>query len=46
MEGEDQIGERTFRVNFGEQGAEKLAERLVDTLKDYMGDFVDDTLVV
>ncbi|KAL2932531.1 Embryonic polyadenylate-binding protein 2 [Bienertia sinuspersici] len=46
MEGEDQIGERTFRVNLGEEGAAKLAARLTDTLKDYMGeDFVDDTLV-
>lgn len=45
MEGGDRVEERTFRVNFSEEGAAKLAERLTDTLKDYMGDFVDDTLV-
>lgn len=45
MEAQDPVGERTFRVNFSEDGTAKLTERLADVLKEYMGDYVDETLV-
>ena len=42
----DQVDDRTFRVNFTGEGAEKLRDRVNDKLKEFMGDYTDDTLVV
>lgn len=46
MDGLDQNGDRTFRVNFSGDGVAKLRQRVKDKLKDFMGDYTDDTLVV
>ena len=42
----DQVDNRTFRVNFTRDGADKLRDRVMDKLKEFMGDYTDDTLVV
>lgn len=46
MDGLDQNGDRTFRVNFSGDGVGKLRQGVKDKLKDFMGDYTDDTLVV
>ncbi|XP_068638823.1 protein gar2-like isoform X2 [Aristolochia californica] len=45
MDGFDQTDERTFRVNFSGDGAERLKEIVREKLKEFMGDYTDDTLV-
>lgn len=45
MEGSDRGDDRTFRVNFTNDGATKLKESVREKLKEYMGDYTDDTLV-
>ncbi|CAI0428062.1 unnamed protein product [Linum tenue] len=41
----DRVDDRTFRVNFSEDGVGKLRERVREKLKEFMGDYTDDTLV-
>lgn len=40
------VDDRTFRVNFSDDGVANLRERVTDKLKEFMGDYTDDTLVV
>ncbi|KAJ4711649.1 putative RNA binding family protein [Melia azedarach] len=39
------VDDRTFRVNFSDDGVANLRERVTDKLKEFMGDYTDDTLV-
>ncbi|XP_057990091.1 uncharacterized protein LOC131172661 [Hevea brasiliensis] len=41
----DRLEDRTFKVNFTGDGADKLRESVKDKLKEFMGDYTDDTLV-
>ncbi|CAN0877876.1 Embryonic polyadenylate-binding protein 2 [Linum grandiflorum] len=41
----DRVEDRTFRVNFTEDGVGRLRERVMDKLTEFMGDYTDDTLV-
>ncbi|PON81343.1 Splicing factor-like protein [Trema orientale] len=41
----DEVDDRTFRVNFTGDGADRLRDRVMDKLKEFMGDYTDDTLV-
>ncbi|KAL5707927.1 hypothetical protein ACHQM5_018776 [Ranunculus cassubicifolius] len=41
----DEDLDRTFRVNFTNDGAAKLRESVREKLKEFMGDYTDDTLV-
>ncbi|KAL5543432.1 hypothetical protein UlMin_007216 [Ulmus minor] len=41
----DRVDDRTFRVNFSGDGANRLREKVNEKLKEYMGDYTDDTLV-
>lgn len=40
------VDDRTFKVNFSGEGAEKLRVTVKEKLKEFMGDYTDDTLVV
>ncbi|KAL5986755.1 hypothetical protein ACLOJK_015088 [Asimina triloba] len=46
MDSSDGRDHRTFRVNFGSEGAARLRDRVKEKLKEFMGDYTDDTLVV
>ena len=47
MDGADVAREdRTFKINFGNEGMSRLRERVKEKLKEVMGDYTDDTLVV
>ncbi|KAJ8748753.1 hypothetical protein K2173_011307 [Erythroxylum novogranatense] len=41
----DRVEERTFKMNFSEEGVVMLRDRVMDKLKEFMGDYTDDTLV-
>lgn len=42
----DRSDDRSFRVDFTNDGAAKLRDKVMDKLKEFMGDYTDDTLVV
>lgn len=45
MDGADRVDDRTFRVNFSDDGVARLRERVREKLKEFMRDYTDDTLV-
>ena len=45
-DGNIEIDEGTFNVDFSGEGCAKLLGRVKEKLKEYLGDYTDDTLAV